>query len=98
MSIAECCLAVEKPKDGKPFTVCEVNTWFYVGIHMLKDEPEELKKNAERLYNLFGGGKDESEKGATLEKLKEMPSNGSLCIIPKSKDKFVKVEDWAATL
>lgn len=94
MSILECCLAAEKSKDGKPFTVCDVETWFYVGIGMLKNNLENLKNNAARLYNEFHNGKDKSERGVTLEELKQIPSNGGICIIPKAKDKFVKLEEW----
>jgi hypothetical protein len=92
MSILECRLAAEKEMDGKPFTVCEVNTWFYVEIFTLKKE--EIKKAAESLYDQFGNGRDESERGITLEELKELPSNGGISIIPKSKNRFVKAEDW----
>jgi len=94
MSILECYLAAEKEKDGKPFTVCTVGTWYYVGIHMLKDKPSQLIENAKRLYDLFGSGEDKSERGVTLRELKEMPSNGGISIIPKSKDRFVELERW----
>ena len=94
MSILECRLAAEKEMDGKPFTVCEVGTWFYVSIGMLREKPDELRKNAARLYDEFQNGKDKTERGATLEELKELPSNGGIDIIPKTKDAFIKVEDW----
>lgn len=95
MSILECCLAAEKEKDGKPFTVCTVSTWFYLGIHMLKDKPpKQLVENAKRLYDAFGNGKDESERGVTLEELNEIDSNGGIRIIPKSKDRFIRMGDW----
>jgi hypothetical protein len=93
MSIPECRLAAEKEMDGKPFTVCEVGTWYYIGVYTLKKE-EEIKSNAEKIYDLFGNGEDKSERGITLEELKKLPSNGGICIIPKSKDAFIKLEDW----
>jgi len=95
MSILECCLAAEKAKDGKPFTVCGVDTWFYVsiGILQLRDRIQ-LKDNAARLYDAFHNGKDESERGVTLEELKQIPSNGGIRIIPKTRDKFVRLDDW----
>lgn len=94
MSILECYLAAEKPKDGKPFTVCDVETWFYIGIGMLKGNLENFKNNAARLYNEFHSGKDKSERGVTLEELKQIPSNGEICIIPKAKDNFVRLKEW----
>lgn len=99
MSILECCLAAEKEKDGKPFTVCDVETWFYVGVGMLEngDHPHQLKVNATRLYDAFHNGEDKSERGATLEELRHIPSNGGIRIIPKTKDRFVKVQDWGKT-
>ena len=101
MSILECRLAAEKPMDGKPFTVCEVGTWFYVEVGMLKKKCEDegsdkqLKECAADLFDAFGTGKDKTERGATLEELKVLPSNGSIAIIPKTKDDFIKVEDWS---
>lgn len=94
MSILECCLAAEKEKDGKPFTVCTVSTWFYVGVGMVEDKPEQYKEEAKRLYDMFGDGKDKSEKGVTLEELSDIPSNGGIRIIPKSKDAFIRLNDW----
>ncbi len=40
MSILECRLAAEKEKDGKPFTVCEVSTWFYLGLGLAIDKKD----------------------------------------------------------
>ena len=94
MSILECCLAAEKPKDGKPFTVCDVATWFYVSLGMLKGKPNQIKENAARLFNAFHDGKDSSEKGVTLEELKTIPSNGGIRIIPKTKDAFINLDNW----
>ena len=96
MSILECCLAAEKERDGKPFTVCTVGTWYYISLGMLEGKPKELKDNAKRLYNMFGNGKDKSERGVTLKELRKIPSNGGIRIIPKSKDQFIKLEDWPA--
>ena len=94
MSILECRLAAEKEKDGKPFTVCEVSTWFYFGVSMLKDMPAALREEAASLYEQFGNGMDKTERGITLRGLKRMRSNGGIRIIPKTKDRFVKVKDW----
>lgn len=95
MSILECRLAAEKEMDGKPFTVCEVDTWFYVAIGMVEEMRETItKENAMQLYDAFGNGKDKTERGITLEELKTLPSNGGIRIIPKTKDKFVRVQDW----
>jgi len=94
MSILECRLAAEKEKDGKPFTVCEVETWFYISVGMLEKRPDELKANAVRLYDSFHNGKDKSERGATLKELKALPSNGEIRIIPKTKDCFIRVKEW----
>lgn len=94
MSILECRLAAEKEKDGKPFTVCEVDTWFYVGVGMLKDDPDALRDEAARLYDLFGNGTDKTERGITLRGLRRMKSNGGIRIIPKTRDAFVKVANW----
>jgi hypothetical protein len=94
MSILECYLAAEKEKDGKPFTVCDVDTWFYVGVGMLKDDPDALSDEAARLYNLFHNSKDKTERGITLLRLKRLKSNGGIRIIPKTRDRFVKVADW----
>jgi hypothetical protein len=94
MSILECYLAAEKEKDGKPFTVCDVETWFYVNVGMLKDSPDGLKEGAASLYDQFGNGKDKTERGVTLRGLKRMHSNGGISIIPKTKDRFIKVNDW----
>lgn len=99
MSILNCYLAAEKELDGKPFTVCTVGTWFYVGVGMVEreDNPNELKDSAAHLYDEFHNGKDKSERGATLEELRELPSNGGISIIPKTKDAFIRVEDWEST-
>jgi hypothetical protein len=97
MSILECSLAAEKEMDGKPFTICNVGTWWYVELHMLKQERDgasKLKVEAERLYDLFGNGKDSSERGITLAELKEVASNGGISIIPKTKDDFIDIKDW----
>jgi hypothetical protein len=96
MSILECRLAAEKEKNGKPFTVCEVGTWFYLEIGMMELDPKvgNIKENAAKLYDEFGNGKDKTERGVTLRGLKRMKSNGGIRIIPKTKDRFVKVADW----
>lgn len=94
MSILRCYLAAEKEKDGKPFTVCDVETWFYVGVGMMKDDPEELKAEAARLYDVFGNGEDKTERGVTLAELQEMPSNGGIRVIPKTRDGFIKLGEW----
>lgn len=97
MSILECRLAAEKECDGKPFTVCEVSTWFYVTVAMLMDMPVDyIAREIARLFDLFGTGQDKSERGATLQELLDMPSNGGISIIPKTKDDFIKAEDWKA--
>lgn len=92
MSILECRLAAEKEMNGKPFTVCEVSTWFYINVDF--EKKEEVKREAEKLYDQFGNGKDKSERGITLEELRELPSNGGPFIIPKSKDAFIYVKNW----
>ena len=95
MSILECRLAAQKEKDGKPFTVCEVETWFYAGLSMATHElPSNVKKAAKHLYDQFGNGKDKSERGATLDELLLLPSNGGLMIIPSTADNFVPVTKW----
>jgi len=95
MSILEARLAAEKEMDGKPFTVCEVGTWFYVSLYEAEHTSEEcLKDNAKNLYDAFGNGKDETERGATLDELLSMKSNGGIRIIPKTKDAFIRVKEW----
>ncbi|RPI54305.1 MAG: hypothetical protein EHM49_03330 [Deltaproteobacteria bacterium] len=95
MSILKCYLAAEKEKDGKPFTVCDVGTWFYLEIGMLESTaPEDIPINAKLLYDSFGSGKDKTERGVTFHGLKRMKSNGGIRIIPKTKDRFVKMADW----
>lgn len=90
MSILESYLAIEKEKDGKPFIVCDVGTWFYLGV----SPKEHQEKDAKRLYNLFDKGKDKSERPITFNELKKLESNGGICIIPKEKDVFVNVLNW----
>jgi hypothetical protein len=94
MSILECSLAAEKEMDGKPFTVCTVSTWFYVGVGMVEGKPNQVEPEAARLYDAFGDGKDSSERGVTLEELKGIASNGGIRIIPKTKDGFIRVAEW----
>jgi hypothetical protein len=95
MSIIECRLAVEKECDGKPFTVCEVGTWFYVELSMLRSGyPDKEASAARKLFDAFGTGSDKTERGATLEELKALPSNGMINIIPKTADKFIAVSKW----
>lgn len=91
MSYLNCYLAAEKEKDGKPFTVCIVDTYFNVGVHMLKEKDK--KTQAKALYKQFGTGKDKSERGVTMEELLPLSkeSNGGIYLIPKSADKFVKI-------
>jgi hypothetical protein len=99
MSILECSLAVEREMGGKPFTVCTVETWFYIGVGMLEHKkPDQLKAEAARLYDTFGDGKDSSERGVTLEELKEIASNGGIRIIPKTKDGFIRMDEWEKKL
>jgi len=97
MSILNCYLAAEKKKDGKPFIVCEVGTWYYVSVHMARADLKDTNKFNEemkRIYNLFDNGKDHTERGVTLEELKELKSNGGISIISKNKYKLIKTEDW----
>lgn len=95
MSFLDCYLAAEKPMNGKPFTVTLVDTWYYIAVFMARDDGL-ITKNAERIYDAFQSDKDENEKGATLEELKELSliSNGGICIIPKTKDEFINVNKW----
>ena len=93
MSILDCKLAIEKESNGKPFLICDVDTWFYLSVDMIKNK-KKIKSEAQRLYHLFGTGIDKSEKPITLEELKNTPSNGGIRIIPKTKDKFIKIEHW----
>jgi hypothetical protein len=96
MSILDCSLAIEKESDGKPFTVCSVGTWFYVGVSMARKDmsKEKFVSECERIYNSFGTGEDKSERGATLKELKVLDSNGGIDIIPKTKNNFIPVEKW----
>ena len=95
MSILECRLAAEKEMDGKPFTVCEMSTWFGLKVGMIKRMTyADVERNASGLYDQFGNGKDKTERGVTFEELKELPSNGGIYIIPKTKDDFIEVDDW----
>jgi hypothetical protein len=55
-----------------------------------------IAREIARLFDLFGTGQDKSERGATLQELLDMPSNGGISIIPKTKDDFIKAEDWKA--
>lgn len=91
MSMLNCYFAVEKPFDGKPFTVCEVGTWFNINVFMLKDDIRRL--NAERLFKLTGTGKDKTERGVTREELNQLIplSNGGIYLIPKTADNFIKI-------
>ena len=97
MSMLMCYLAVEKPKDGKKFTVCEVGTWFYLEAFFMKTEDfKRYKEELKRLYNLFGNGEDKTEKGISLADLKKLSkkSNGGIYIIPKESDKLISINDW----
>jgi hypothetical protein len=95
MSILENYLAVEKEMDGKPFTVCDVGTWWQVSLGIMrKEHPDLVAKEAARLYGMFGSGEDKSERGITLEELKKLPSNGTIQIIPKTQDDFIPVDEW----
>lgn len=95
MSLLECYLAAEIPRDGKPFTVTKVSTWYYIAVSMARSEGI-LKENAERIYNAFLSDGDKNEEGATLNELRELSlvSNGGIRIIPKTKDDFIHIDEW----
>lgn len=81
MSMLTCYLAATKEKDGKPFTICEIDTWFNLQMEMIQEK--EKKKTIINLYSQFGNGKDKTERGATLEEIEELSKNsngGIVCI------------------
>ena len=95
MSMLNCYLAAEKETNNLPFTVCEVSTWFGLEVHMLRDREKGLiKKEAHRLYKLFGIGGDKTERGISWEDLKTLvsESNGGIYYIPKGADSFLRVQ------
>ena len=98
MSLLMCYLACEKELDGKPFTVCEVSTWYWIECHMAKKElsKKKWKEQMTRLYDLFHIGNDKTERGVTLSELKELDhkSNGGIRILPKTKEDLIRIKDW----
>jgi hypothetical protein len=93
MSLLMCYLAVEKPCDGKPYTICEVSTWFNVGVFTLKNENRIT--NAKKLFEVTGTGQDNTERGVTKQELmKLIPlSNGGIYLIPKEANDFIKLKE-----
>lgn len=68
-------IAVDKPKDGKPYTVAMVGTSLIMQIALCKNK-KALEKGLIDLYGQFQNGKDKSEKGATLEEIEKLEADG----------------------
>lgn len=81
MSILECRLAANKPMDGKPFTVCELDTWDVISIiaSLNGNFPALQRTMLREIYDQFNG--DTNERGVTLDELMSMKSNGGMYIV-----------------
>jgi len=78
-------LAIERP--GKKFLCCHVGM-MYMTIRVNGQTKEELKKEADRLYNLFDRG-DPGEFELSLDEIKTYKKCDCALIIPTTRDKFV---------
>lgn len=106
MSLLKCMLAIEN-QNGENFTVCEVSTWFNMEIliaiteYSNKKGPvlNDTKKEAIAidLYNQFGKNDDKTERIVNLAELRKLETQSNeLFIIPKTKNRFVLVNEWEA--
>lgn len=93
MSLLMCYLAVEKPLDDKPYTICETVTWFSIEVAIvLESNPKALEEGLKQLYAATHNCMDKTERGVTYEEIQALipESNGGIYLITKDAD-LVKV-------